>query len=146
MMLGYSDVRSAASSVRGIDDSGLSFDVVTTESDKDMRKGLFIPSSGRDLFDAIHKGAVASFWKKGEVLPAWVPNHFPLFITDNIIEAVLKIMDDYYYKTKQEEWGTMTKFIFRDEEKGKLYQITNHEQYAELRDLSERALLLKGGE
>jgi hypothetical protein len=145
-MLRFTDVRKGASSYKGINDPGLSFEVVTGIADEPMPKGLYIPSSGRELFQAIHNGAIASFWQKDEKPPDWLPNHFPLFITDNIIEAVLTIMDDYYYKMKQEEWGTMTNLIFKNEEKGKLYKITNQEQYLKLRDLAERSFLLKGGE
>ncbi|WP_421384466.1 hypothetical protein ACOJQI_07360 [Bacillus salacetis] len=145
-MLGYTDVTSAASSLKGLKDPSLTFEVVSAAPDESMPKGLFIPTAGRDLFEAIDNGAVASFWKKDDVLPAWLPNHFPLFITDNIIEAVLTIMDDYYYNTKQEEWGTMTKFIFRDQEKGKLYQVTNQHQYMKSRDIAVKSLLMKGGE
>jgi hypothetical protein len=145
-MLGYQDVRGAASASRGINDPNLFFETVSSEAEENMPKGLFIPKTGEDLFAAVHKGAVASFWQKDEELPAWLPNHFPLFMADNIIEAVLTILDHYYYKTKLEEWGTMTKFIFRDEEKDKLHTVTNQQQYLKLRNLAEKSLLLKGGE
>lgn len=145
-MLCFTDVRNVITNSRGIDDPELLFEMVTAQADENMPKGLFIPLTGRELFEAIHKGAVASLWHKGEELPAWLPNHFPLFITDNIIEVVLEILDHYYYKTKQEEWGTMTKFIFRDEEMGKLYKVKTRQQYLQLRDLAERSLRMKGGE
>ncbi|RIW36318.1 hypothetical protein D3H55_05255 [Bacillus salacetis] len=145
-MLGYSEVKNAASGSRGIKDTALYFEMVTAEVGVDMPKGLYIPSSGKDLFEAIHHGAVASFWRKDEKIPAWLPNHFPLFMTDNIIEAVLGILDHYYYNTKQEEWGKMTIFIFRDEEMGKLQTITNQNQYLKYRKSAEISLKLKGGE
>jgi hypothetical protein len=145
-MLSYSEVKNAVSGTRGINDPALQFEMVTAEVDVDMPKGLFIPASNKDLFAAIHKGAVASFWQNDEKIPAWMPNHFPLFVTDNIIEAVLGILDHYYYKTKQEEWGTMTKFIFRDKEMSKLNTITNHQQYVKSRNQAEKSLLMKGGE
>ncbi|TYR77614.1 hypothetical protein FZC79_02010 [Rossellomorea vietnamensis] len=146
MMLSYADVENFVSESRGIKESGLNFSIVTGETTEDMPMGLFIPSSDRDLFEAIHKGAIGSLWMKAAELPAWLPNHFPLFLTDNLTIAALTILDHYYYNTKQEEWGTMTKFIFRDKEKNETYTITNRLQYSETRDLAYRSLLTKGGD
>ncbi|WP_409253614.1 hypothetical protein V1502_06825 [Bacillus sp. SCS-153A] len=145
-MLRFADVKRVVSASRGIDDPEILFEMVTSEADEKMSKGLFIALSDTELFQAIDKGAVGALWPKQAELPTWLPNHFPLFIADNIIEAVLQILDHYYYKTKQEEWGTMTNFIFRDKEKGKLYKVTTRQQYLQMRDLAERSLRLKGGE
>ncbi|WP_456271625.1 hypothetical protein [Bacillus sp. AK031] len=144
-MLTYKDIKKMTASSTGIDDPELLFESITAEADVPMPKGLFIPFSDEELFKSIHNGAVAAIWLKGRKLPAWLPNHFPLFITDNPIEDVLRILDDYYNNSKQEEWGKMTTFIFR-EEKGKLYKISEKEQYSRLKEIAEKSLLLKGGE
>ncbi|WP_113929806.1 hypothetical protein [Bacillus sp. P14.5] len=144
-MLAYNTVEKFASGARGIKEVTLHFAVVTGETIEEMPMGLFIPSSGRDLFEAIHKGAVGSLWPNGTELPAWLPNHFPVFLSDNPAGDALAILDYYYNNTKQEEWGTMTKFIFKDEEKNKLYKITNQQQFCNTRDLAKRSLLNKEG-
>jgi hypothetical protein len=145
MMLSYKDFKKISASSTGIDDPELLFKSITAEADEPMPKGLFIPFSDDDLFKSIHNGAIAAIWPEGRKVPAWLPNHFPLFITDNPVEDVLRILDDYYYNSKQEEWGKMTNFIFR-EEKGKLYKISEQEQYSRLKELAVRSLSLKGGE
>lgn len=145
-MLSYAGVEKFVSDSRGIKESSLNFSIVTGETTEDMPGGLFIPSSDRELFEAIHKGAIGSLWLKEAELPAWLPNQFPLFLTDNLTNAALTILDYYYYNTKQEEWGTMTKFIFKDEKKNEIHKISNQQQFSETRDLAYRSLLTKGGE
>ncbi|MGM0844505.1 MAG: hypothetical protein ACQEUT_05970 [Bacillota bacterium] len=145
-MLSYTAVEKFASGSRGLKDNSLQFRIVTGEITEDMPKGLFIPSSGSVLFQAIHRGAIGSLWPQSAEVPAWLPNHFPLFLTDNLTGTALSILDHYYYNLKQEEWGTMTNFIFRDEEMNQLYKITNQDQYVEIRDRAEKLFHIREGE
>ncbi|MCA0148728.1 MULTISPECIES: hypothetical protein [Rossellomorea] len=81
-----------------------------------MEKGLYIPAGDEvNLFRSIEKGAIASLWRKGEEIPSFVPNHFPLFIVEDVYRAYVDLQESYKQNYNQEKWEIMTKFIFSSE-------------------------------
>ncbi len=93
----FSDFRGAA------DDKNIMLSGVYTDSRKEMKKGLFIPIEGERfdghdfLKEAIESGAVASLWKKGREVPAFVPTDFPLFFAEDTLSG-LKQLAAFYLK------------------------------------------------
>ncbi|MGG4169689.1 hypothetical protein [Rossellomorea vietnamensis] len=115
-MLLYDEVRKKFPETKGIRLPGLPFLVVSNSTRMGMEKGLYIPVGDEvDLFRSIEKGAIASLWPKGEEIPSYVPNHFPLFIVEDVYRAYLDLQESYKQNYNQEKWEIMTKFIFSNE-------------------------------
>ncbi|BCB03261.1 hypothetical protein [Bacillus sp. KH172YL63] len=124
-MLFYDDVKKLFPVTKGIHLPGFTFLVVSNSTRVDMKKGLYVPDGGgSDLFKSIEKGAIASFWLKDATVPSFVPNHFPLFIVEDIQAAYVKLKKHYHQNYNQEKWEIMTKFIFSNE--SEMHQ-TQHE-------------------
>ncbi|CAN7439920.1 hypothetical protein LJR005_002829 [Rossellomorea sp. LjRoot5] len=112
----YDEVKKLFPETKGIHLPGLPFLVVSNSTRMGMEKGLYIPEGGEvNLFRSIEKGAVASLWPKGEEIPSFVPNHFPLFIVEDVYKAYLNLQESYKQNYNQEKWEIMTKFIFSNE-------------------------------
>ncbi|MBT2694684.1 hypothetical protein [Bacillus sp. ISL-55] len=114
-MLTYQDVSSLFSRAAGIRDENIHFHTVSSLADAKQPKGLFVPVSNDSgtLQEAISNGAVAAVWPEGEQVPAYAPNHFPIFYTQDNLKGLEKIMNSYYdYLTQQEDLNERTKFIF----------------------------------
>ncbi|MCC5802677.1 hypothetical protein [Rossellomorea vietnamensis] len=115
-MLLYDEVRKKFPETRGIHLPGYSFLVVSNSTRMGMEKGLYIPAGDEvNLFRSIEKGAIASLWRKGEEIPSFVPNHFPLFIVEDVYRAYVDLQESYKQNYNQEKWEIMTKFIFSSE-------------------------------
>ncbi|WP_318504899.1 hypothetical protein [Bacillus sp. T3] len=114
MKIGYAWLTTIFSKTAGIQDLSLEFDTVATNGEEEQPRGLFIPLWGNsnELLDAIHNGAIAAIWEEDHKLPAYTPNHFPIFFTKDL-ETDIKIMLESYIETvKQEEERTqMSNFI-----------------------------------
>lgn len=84
---------------------------VFTDSRKDCKKGLFVPIVGAKfdghefLKDAIYNGAIASLWQKDLEIPAYVPNHFPLFLVEDTLEALQNLAQYYLHTIKPKVVG-----------------------------------------
>lgn len=114
-MLTYQDVSSLFSRATGIGDENIHFHTVSSLAVAKQPKGLFVPvsSDSGTLQEAISNGAVAAVWPEGEQVPAYAPNHFPIFYTQDNLKGLEKIMNSYYdYLTKHEDTNERTKFIF----------------------------------
>ena len=114
-MLTYQDVSSLFSRTTGIRDENIRFHTVSSLASVEQPKGLFVPVSNDSgtLQDAISNGAVAAVWPEGEQVPAYAPNHFPIFYTQDNLKGLEKIMNSYYdYLSQHEEIKERTKFIF----------------------------------
>ncbi|QQZ08034.1 hypothetical protein [Heyndrickxia vini] len=111
-MLSFSDINQLSVSMRGINKSDITFELVSIFSDIPQPKGLFIPINDKNLDRAIENGAIAAIWKENEPLPSYTPNHFPVFFVNRPIATFLALCEDYNGKTNQKECETMTKFAF----------------------------------
>ncbi|OAT83372.1 hypothetical protein A6P54_07235 [Bacillus sp. MKU004] len=115
-MLFYEDVKQLFPHTRGVELTGMVFKAVSPLPHVKLEKGLFIPlDSQMKLFDSISNGAVASLWKRSETVPLFVPNHFPLFLVDDVHTAYQELIHFYNQKNKEEKWEIMTKFICNSE-------------------------------
>lgn len=114
MYLGYGLLSQIFPETTGIKDPMLMFHTVTSDADADQPRGLFIPlwGNGDDLKKALNNGAVAAIWEKGQQVPSYTPNHFPVFYTNNLWEDVKKMLEIHIEMVKQEkEVKQMSKFI-----------------------------------
>lgn len=116
-MLTYQDVSSLFSRATGIRDENIRFHAVSSLAGEKQSKGLFVPLStdSGTLQEAISNGAVAAVWPEGEKVPAYAPNHFPIFYTQDNLKGLEIIMNSYYnYLTQNEDIKERTKFIFHN--------------------------------
>jgi hypothetical protein len=116
-MLTYQDVSSLFSRTTGIRDDNIRFQTVSSLAGAKQPKGLFVPVStdSGTLQEAISSGAVAAVWPEGEQVPAYAPNHFPIFYTQDNLKGLEIIMKSYYdYLTQNEDINDRTKFIFQN--------------------------------
>lgn len=114
-MLTYQDVLSLFSRTTGITGENIRFLTVSSLADAKQPKGLFVPVStdSGTLQEAISNGAVAAVWPEDEKVPAYAPNHFPVFYTQDNLKGLEKIMNSYYeYLTQQKDNYERTNFIF----------------------------------
>ncbi|PFA68956.1 hypothetical protein CN378_05595 [Bacillus sp. AFS015802] len=129
-MLSYDDVKELFPETRGIHLPGFTFLVVSNSTRMGMEKGLYVPFGDEvNLFRSIEIGAIASLWPKGRPIPSFVPNHFPLFMVEDVYQAYLDLQENYKQNYNQEKWEIMTKFIFSNEsEKHQTMNGSAHEQ------------------
>lgn len=115
MYLAFNDLVKLFSEIRGIKEADHLYITVTDDSNAIQTKGLFIPLSedSGELLEAIANGAIAAIWDKKKQLPKYTPNHFPIFFTDNPIEAVRKLLRFYIEKIDGDkaEKMNMTNFV-----------------------------------
>ena len=114
-MLTYLDVLRLFSRTTGINDENIRFHTVSSLAGATQPKGLFVPVStdSGTLQEAISNGAVAAVWPEGEQIPAYAPNHFPIFYTQDNLKGLEKIMNSYYdHLSQHEDINERTKFIF----------------------------------
>lgn len=99
MLLAYRDVANLFVEKQGIRGDFLFFSV-TDQADVTQPKGLFIPvnEESGSLSRAIENGAIAAVWDKQSELPAYTPNHFPVFFTSDCRNALQQIIKIYYEK------------------------------------------------
>jgi hypothetical protein len=115
-MLFYDDVKKLFSETRGVGLPGIGFLSVSSLPDVSLEKGLYIPlDSHEKLFESIHNGAIASLWDRSEKIPLFVPNHFPLFLVEDVHSAYRELIHFYKQQNNQEKWEIMTKFICNNE-------------------------------
>lgn len=121
MFLTYGDLAKLFPKKYGIQDNELYFHTVASYSDVFQPKGLFIPlekESGR-LNKAIENGAIAALWDERESIPSYTPNHFPIFITNDLLKGIKDMMELYIenISNKNVIQKEMTNFLFLDEER-----------------------------
>ncbi|MGF3102468.1 hypothetical protein [Rossellomorea sp. DUT-2] len=115
-MLFYDDVKKLFPETSGIHLPGFAFLVVSNSTSMGMEKGLYVPFGDEiNLFESIDSGAIASIWPKNKEVPSFVPNHFPLFMVEDVYKAYIDLLEDYTQNYNQEKWEIMTKFIFNSE-------------------------------
>jgi UDP-N-acetylmuramyl pentapeptide synthase len=114
MMLTYRFVKKLFPMTRGIVDEMIQFHHLFTDPMQKTQKGLFVPLEYKreDLKIAIEHGAIAALWKQDVSLPAYVPNHFPIFFVSSPIEALVEIVETYLQSDELEN-GKMTRFYLK---------------------------------
>jgi hypothetical protein len=130
MMLQYQFLKQLFPDTQGIQDPEIQFESVFINPFQTVKKGLFIPlCKGDYLKEAIYHGAIGTLWQKGESLPRYTPNHFPVFFVHDLNEAFLLLIDQYCLKLKNEgiRDEDMTKFLISEgfTHKGKNFSYDN---------------------
>lgn len=149
-MLVFQDVEDVASLVQGLSIKDLMFEHVSITFHKEMRKGLYFPlNEEMNVLKAIDQGAIAAIIPVGCHNPKNTPNHFPIFTAEHPVKTYQQLLQNYYKKTKQEKWETMTKFTFYDESIQKpsfeSLDITQNNHYNTIMALLNKGLNDKGG-
>jgi UDP-N-acetylmuramyl pentapeptide synthase len=103
MYLALKDLASLFDKSRGIQDD-LLFMSVSDQAHEAQPKGLFVSLNGKsgELSEAIVNGAIAAIWNQEHTLPNYTPNHFPVFFTDDPMEAIVTILKRYIEKLNGE--------------------------------------------
>jgi UDP-N-acetylmuramyl pentapeptide synthase len=119
MFLTYGDLAKLFPNKRGIQEHELYFHTVASNSSVFQPKGVFIPfeeGSGK-LGQAIENGAIAALWDESEDIPAYTPNHFPIFITNDLLKGLKDMMELYIENINNVEQTQkeVTNFLFLDE-------------------------------
>jgi hypothetical protein len=132
MYVTFKMVAEMFSQASGIKDSDLVFYTISDSGDVPQPRGLFIPlwDNADDLLAAINNGAVAAIWEKDRPLPAYKPNHFPIFFSNNLSEDFISLMNHYFKILKQED----------EREPMSNIHIISDENYRELLKEDDRAL------
>jgi UDP-N-acetylmuramyl pentapeptide synthase len=116
MYLAFNDLVKLFSDMRGIKVADHHYVTATDDAKAIQTRGLFIPlnEDSGELLEAIANGAIAAIWDKKKQLPKYTPNHFPIFFTNNPIEAVRELLRFYIENMdgEKEEKMNMTKFAF----------------------------------
>lgn len=119
MFLTYGDLAKLFPKKYGIQDYELYFHTVASNSAALQPKGLFIPfeeGSGK-LSQAIENGAIAALWDEKESIPSYTPNHFPIFITNDLLKGLKDMMELYIenISNMNQIRNEVTNFLFLDE-------------------------------
>ncbi|MFD2443425.1 hypothetical protein ACFSO7_05435 [Bacillus sp. CGMCC 1.16607] len=118
MFLAYSDLVKLYPNTKGIKDE-FEFMTVSTDSTFHQQKGLFIPlyEDSGELKEAIQNGAVGAILEEQMEIPKYLPNQFPVFLTNNLNDALKQILSTYLEKLNGENTNmmNMTKFLFDEE-------------------------------
>lgn len=126
MYLTYGDLAKLFPKTKGIQDNELHFHTVAAASSISQPKGIYIPLGKYGVLkEAIGNGAVAALWNEKDEIPAYTPNHFPLFMTNDLMKGIKDIMELYIEKIdKSEDKTNMTNFLFLDEKSLKENEVT----------------------
>ncbi len=148
-MLFLKDLDTFLSQQNGLKLADVPILTISITCSENMYKGLYIPIHEEiNILQAIHEGAIGAVISSKDKVPSHVPTHFPLFVTEDLIQTIQELLQNYYQKMKQEEWETMTNFIFYSEDilikQYTSYDIAVDEQYVKiLRIINQER---KGGE
>lgn len=109
-MLTYNDVKASLPDAKGIKEADFSFECIVFQSSESQQKGLFVSSNeDADLQKAISNGAIAAVWPVDKELPFYTPNHFPVFFTNNPIDAIIELTEKHKTKLSLEGSSNKTK-------------------------------------
>ncbi len=137
-MISYKHVYALFPKVRGYQPFSTCFETVSIFSTTQQPKGLYVPIQAEDsLKDALYHGAIATLWEREKKLPSFVPNHFPVFFVDHLLDSLLKVTEQYIEKLKKGSDKKTTSFIFYDQ----IDKNATHKQYT-LNNEKERKQLL----
>ncbi|WP_449539921.1 hypothetical protein [Ferdinandcohnia sp. Marseille-Q9671] len=125
-MLSNQDLWKLFNNAFGIKDAGIVFEQVVCSPSVVSKKGLYVSikkeKSDESLKRALDNGAIGAVWPKGEKLPRFLPNHFPVFLVNDTLQALRQIVELYEQKIEENRYDTMTKFILFTDEKEMNYE------------------------
>lgn len=120
MYLAFNDLVNMFRNFKGVQEADHLYYTVSDSAKMPQPRGLFVPISEEsgELLDAIANGAIAAIWDTKKKVPAYTPNHFPVFFTDEPVEAVRRILQMLLEKLdgEIEEKMMMTNFVFLNKE------------------------------
>jgi len=112
-MLLYTELKSILPKTKGIEDSQLAFQELYIDSTRKVSKGLFlsVPSESEEelLKEALYNGAIGAVWPLNKKVPSFLPNHFPLFLTNNALDALKEVIHFYENFTERNRYEIMSK-------------------------------------
>ncbi|WP_456275586.1 hypothetical protein [Bacillus sp. AK128] len=118
-MLTLADVLKDCPLQRGLQLDDVVFNVVYSNPELPVSKGLYLPLSlnseenTENLKQALYQGAIATFWRKEDEMPAFLPTHFPVFLVDNPLETIEVVVNNYIQSYKLKGSSSVdTKFSF----------------------------------
>jgi UDP-N-acetylmuramyl pentapeptide synthase len=118
-MLTLADVKKVCPLQKGVQLDDVGFQVVYSNSELSVSKGLFLPLSldneenNSQLKTALNNGAIAVLWRKDHALPSFLPNHFPVFIVDDLLDSLNLIVKNYINSNTVKGTNTVhTNFLF----------------------------------
>ncbi|TCJ06079.1 hypothetical protein [Cytobacillus praedii] len=144
MFLTYGDLAKLFPNKYGIQDNELYFHTVASNSAVLQPKGIFIPfeeGSGK-LSQAIENGAIAALWDQRERIPSYTPNHFPIFITNDLLKGLKDMMELYIENISNVNMNQtrkeVTNFLFLDE-----VRLKENESTYDIAVMAEKILTVK---
>lgn len=115
MYLAFKDLVHLFQNYKGVQEADHLYYTVSDNAKISQPRGLFIPINEQsgELLDAIANGAIAAIWDSKKPVPHYTPNHFPVFFTDEPVNALRNILTFYFEKLDGEiaEKMKMTKFV-----------------------------------
>jgi hypothetical protein len=114
MYLAFEDLSALFMEKMGVKEADHKYYTVCDKADTAQPRGLFIPlhEDSGELLDAIANGAIAVIWDHNKELPHYTPNHFPVFFTNDSLNAVGIILQTYIEKLDGERIEKMNKTNF----------------------------------
>ncbi|MGP7817604.1 hypothetical protein [Niallia sp. 01092] len=116
MELSYKFITQAIPNAKGFGDDNIIFQTVSFYAGVKQPKGLFVPLFGKEsgeLDEAIANGAIGTIWEKEKPIPAYTPNHFPIFYTNDLKKGLKKMIEIYEHQLVK--GSNTTKFIYQQE-------------------------------
>jgi hypothetical protein len=82
---------------RGIEYDEIEFNELFINPSIKVDKGLFVLIESKDadmkLKEALYNGAVGAIWPNNHSIPTFLPNHFPMFLVDDSLEALQFVLE-----------------------------------------------------
>ncbi|MFT4413466.1 hypothetical protein ACLM5H_06380 [Fredinandcohnia humi] len=136
-MLYYNDVKQITNDIRGVRDEGIVFEHMYVDPSIVTKKGLYVSKNDENreesLKTALYNGAIATIWPRDQLLPRFLPNHFPVFLVEDPVIAFTQIIELYVKKIEENRYDTMTKITFFSNETKNI--IVNHSTKDEINHL-----------
>ena len=91
------DIKAIFPESRGIEYDGIEFEELFINPSIKVDKGLFVLIEASDcdvkLKEALYNGAIGALWPKDCSIPTFIPNHFPIFLVDEPIDALQELVE-----------------------------------------------------
>lgn len=119
MFLTFKDIKKLFPNSRGYMDDRIEIQTVAFSDQEIQPKGLYFPvfDDAGEIKRAIVNGAIAAVWPENRVVPNYTPNHFPIFLTNDLLKGLLNMINIYIDKLEENkvEHKSITKFLFLEE-------------------------------
>ena len=108
-MLTYEDIKEILPATKGLEGADILFECIAFQSSTPQQKGLFVFSKADgNLQQAIANGAIAVVWPDDTELPFYTPNHFPVFLADDLLNSVIQLTERFKRKLSVGETNNKT--------------------------------------